>query len=149
MKKYFQNKTFLAGFVIVSMIVVFMVIGLILLPYDPAATDAFNKFQKASAEHLLGTDHLGRDVFSRLIVGTRNSLLVGLCVMLASARSLFGLNLNILLIIGFIIIINYVGNNIRSIVVFKNCFIAICFILNSIKRWIIKENKMLCCGFNS
>lgn len=82
MKKYFQNKTFLAGFVIVSMIVVFMVIGLILLPYDPAATDAFNKFQKASAEHLLGTDHLGRDVFSRLIVGTRNSLLVGLCVML-------------------------------------------------------------------
>ena len=63
MKKYFQNETFLAGFVIVSMIVVFMVIGLILLPYDPAATDAFNKFQKASAEHLLGTDHLGRDVF--------------------------------------------------------------------------------------
>ncbi|MCQ2573215.1 MAG: ABC transporter permease [Treponema sp.] len=82
MKKYFQNKTFLAGFVIVSLIVIYMFIGLIFLPYDPTATDAFNKFQKASAAHLLGTDHLGRDVFSRLIVGTRNSLLVGLCVMI-------------------------------------------------------------------
>lgn len=81
MKKYFRNKSFLAGFVIVSAIVLFMLIGLIFLPYDPTATDAVNKFQKISAAHLLGTDHLGRDVFSRLIVGTRNSLLVGLCVM--------------------------------------------------------------------
>ncbi len=81
MKKYFQNRTFLAGFIIVSAILTVMLLGLIFLPYDPAATEAMNKFQKISAKHLLGTDHLGRDVFSRLIVGTRNSLLVGLCVM--------------------------------------------------------------------
>jgi len=81
MKKYFQNRTFLAGFIIISLILIFMILGLIFLPYDPTATDAFNKFQKISKAHILGTDHLGRDVFSRLIVGTRNSLLVGLCVM--------------------------------------------------------------------
>jgi len=82
MKKYFQSKNFLAGFIIVSTIILFTLTALIFLPYDPAATDAVNKFQKASAAHILGTDHLGRDVFSRLIVGTRNSLLIGLCVMI-------------------------------------------------------------------
>lgn len=82
MKKYFQNKTFLAGFVIISVILIFTILGLIFLPYDPTATDAFNKFQKPSRLHILGTDNLGRDVFSRLIVGTRNSLFVGICVMI-------------------------------------------------------------------
>ena len=81
MKRYFQNKTFLAGFIIITSIMLFMILGLIFLPYDPAQTDALNKFQKISREHILGTDHLGRDIFSRLIVGTKNSLVVGISVM--------------------------------------------------------------------
>lgn len=81
MKKYFQNKTFLTGIIMVSFVVVFMIVGLIFLPYDPSATDAVNKFQGFSRAHILGTDHLGRDVFSRLVTGTRNSLVVGLSVM--------------------------------------------------------------------
>ena len=39
--------------------------------------DVYNKFQTFSPEHLLGTDHLGRDVFGRIIHGTRTALLMG------------------------------------------------------------------------
>ncbi|TKX29687.1 nickel ABC transporter permease subunit NikC [Campylobacter sp. MIT 12-5580] len=45
-----------------------------LLPYDPNAIDISNKFAPSSLTHLLGTDHLGRDVFTRLIYGARLSL---------------------------------------------------------------------------
>lgn len=45
---------------------------------DPAATDYTATLQAPSAAHLLGTDQLGRDLYSRLIHGTRPSLLIGL-----------------------------------------------------------------------
>lgn len=46
-------------------------------PYDPYTTDPYNKLMKPCAEHLCGTDDLGRDIFSRIIYGARVSLLVG------------------------------------------------------------------------
>jgi len=49
-------------------------------PYDPVAIDVFNKLQPPSKEHLLGTDELGRDVFSRVIYGTRLTLQAGLTI---------------------------------------------------------------------
>ena len=39
--------------------------------------DVYNKFQTADSEHWLGTDHLGRDVFGRIIHGTRTALVMG------------------------------------------------------------------------
>lgn len=44
------------------------------LPYDPQAIDLPARLQSASSEHWLGTDHLGRDIFSRLLAATRVSL---------------------------------------------------------------------------
>lgn len=46
--------------------------------HDPFSQDLFSLNAPPSAEHLLGTDHIGRDVFSRLIVGARLTLMVGL-----------------------------------------------------------------------
>lgn len=43
-------------------------------PYDPTAVDLTKRLLPMSGEHLLGTDHLGRDIFSRLIWGARASL---------------------------------------------------------------------------
>lgn len=43
-------------------------------PHDPTATDVINVFGGSSPSHLLGTDDTGRDILSRLIVGTRVSL---------------------------------------------------------------------------
>jgi ABC-type dipeptide/oligopeptide/nickel transport system permease subunit len=50
----------------------------VLAPYDPLQTDYAATQQAPTAQHLLGTDHLGRDVLSRIIFGTRITLLVSL-----------------------------------------------------------------------
>lgn len=46
-------------------------------PYDPEANDFTAMMQAPSWEHVLGTDQLGRDIFSRLVFGARTALLVG------------------------------------------------------------------------
>jgi len=56
----------------------------LLAPHDPTAIDLTNTLAGTSPTHLLGTDQLGRDVFSRLIVGTRTSLLGPLVVLIGS-----------------------------------------------------------------
>ena len=49
-----------------------------LTTYDPIATDAANTLAAPSREHWLGSDHLGRDIYSRIVHGARVSLVVGL-----------------------------------------------------------------------
>ena len=49
-----------------------------IVPYDPLEVDTDNYLQPPSAAHLFGTDNLGRDVFSRVLFGTRYSLVLGL-----------------------------------------------------------------------
>ncbi|WP_403022129.1 ABC transporter permease [Salinibacterium sp. GXW1014] len=49
----------------------------VLAPYDPAATDTSNILGAPSVQHPFGTDEAGRDVLSRVIFGTANSLLLG------------------------------------------------------------------------
>lgn len=48
--------------------------GPMLAPYDPLASDVANTLQSPSAAHWFGTDNLGRDIFSRVIVATRLDL---------------------------------------------------------------------------
>lgn len=61
-----------------------MVFAPYIAPYDPMAQDLLNRRQPPSLEHLMGTDHLGRDVFSRVLYGARPPMLVGaLAVVLA------------------------------------------------------------------
>ncbi|KAF1679152.1 nickel/cobalt ABC transporter permease [Veillonella sp. R32] len=55
-----------------------------LAPYDPYENNILMKFAPYSAEHWFGTDHLGRDIFSRLIYGIRPTLFLSLLTMLAT-----------------------------------------------------------------
>src|SRR5215467_5979973 len=64
----------LCGVVVLLLIAVF---GPLVAPYDPAAPSAA-RLQPPSLQHLMGTDNLGRDVFSRFLFGTRVSLFVGI-----------------------------------------------------------------------
>jgi peptide/nickel transport system permease protein len=60
-------------------IVVFVVVGIfapLISPYDPYEIDITNTLSKPSAEHWLGTDYSGRDILSRIIYGSRISLLI-------------------------------------------------------------------------
>lgn len=50
----------------------------LLSPYDPYFTDLTKAMQPPSAEHWFGLDNTGRDIFSRVLYGTRNTLLMGL-----------------------------------------------------------------------
>lgn len=70
------------GVVLISMIitVLFVIVAIfapLIAPYDPYATNYQAILSPPTAEHWLGTDQLGRDLLSRLIYGTRLSLLVG------------------------------------------------------------------------
>ena len=51
-------------------------LGYLVVPHDPLAVDPLASFLPPSADHLFGTDALGRDVFSRVIVGSRDILLI-------------------------------------------------------------------------
>lgn len=66
----------------------------VLAPCDPNQADPTAKFAEASREHLLGTDYLGRDLFSRVLRGGRNTM--GYAVFVASVSALVGISLGML-----------------------------------------------------
>lgn len=49
-----------------------------IVPYDPFYVDAINRLQPPSLQHLMGTDELGRDIFSRIVFGSRYFVLISL-----------------------------------------------------------------------
>jgi peptide/nickel transport system permease protein len=71
-----RSGTFLTGLVIVLFWVGCAIFGEHFAPYDPLADDIINALAPPSAEHWFGTDQIGRDVFSRVIVGSRDILTV-------------------------------------------------------------------------
>jgi peptide/nickel transport system permease protein len=80
-----RSKSFIAGAIIVGFWVLCAIFGELLVPKDPLASDPINDLLEPSADHWLGTDKLGRDVFSRVIVGARDILIVApLAVILAT-----------------------------------------------------------------
>ncbi|MER9371954.1 ABC transporter permease [Mesorhizobium sp. M0491] len=69
-------RTFLVGLAIVLFWVACALFGEHFAPYDPLADDIINALAPPSSEHWFGTDQIGRDVFSRVIVGSRDILTV-------------------------------------------------------------------------
>ncbi len=67
-----------AGGVLMLIMVVTALSADMLQSHDPIATDAVATLARPSADHWLGTDHLGRDIYSRIVHGARVSLIVGL-----------------------------------------------------------------------
>ena len=66
------------GVVILTVVVFVGVMAPVLAPYDPVAQVIGDELRPPSTSHLLGTDELGRDIFSRILYGARISLLVGI-----------------------------------------------------------------------
>ncbi len=73
----FRNKSAAVGLLIVAVIGITAVVGPSLAPYDPLIPAPLDRLQGMSSEHVLGTDSLGRDIFSRIIYGSRISLMIG------------------------------------------------------------------------
>ena len=84
------------GLFALAFLVIVLLAGLLaplIAPHDPMMVDMKNRLAPCSFEHLLGTDHLGRDLFSRLLYGARTSMGMALSVMLVTVGvgSLLGL----------------------------------------------------------
>jgi len=71
------NRRIIVGLALLVPMVVLAILGDIAAPYDPATTHVADRFADPGGKYLLGTDHLGRDLLSRVILGGRTSLLLG------------------------------------------------------------------------
>ncbi|PMR75773.1 ABC transporter permease [Billgrantia endophytica] len=71
-----DNPMTAVAFTLFLLIVGTAVLGPWIVPYDPLATDASRTLQAPSWQHWFGTDQLGRDVFSRVVVATRLDLMI-------------------------------------------------------------------------
>jgi peptide/nickel transport system permease protein len=76
-RRAFKHPSFVAGAAIVLMLVISATVSLFWSPYPVGDIDIPNKLAGPSAQHWFGTDSLGRDIASLLLVGSQNSLLVG------------------------------------------------------------------------
>lgn len=73
-----QNKLAVISAVVILLIILAAVFAPVIAPYGYSEQDLVNRLQAPSLKHLLGTDELGRDVFSRLLYGARLSLVIGI-----------------------------------------------------------------------
>lgn len=72
-----RHKSFAAGALLTLLLVAAALLSLLWQPYPPAEIDIPSKLQPPSAAHWFGTDSLGRDIASQLLVGAQNSIVVG------------------------------------------------------------------------
>jgi peptide/nickel transport system permease protein len=77
LRRFMRNPIAVIGVIALLITVLASVLAPIVSPYPPTAIDLTNVRQPPSADHLLGTDSTGRDVFSRLLAGGQISLMVG------------------------------------------------------------------------
>jgi peptide/nickel transport system permease protein len=72
----------LVGLVVIVIVLAVMVFAPLLAPYDPNAVSLGRRLAPPSAAHWFGTDEVGRDIFSRVLYGSRQSVSVGFFVVL-------------------------------------------------------------------
>jgi peptide/nickel transport system permease protein len=75
--KALRHPSFAIGALLVGLLLAATLLSLLWSPYPPADIDIANKLAPPSAAHWLGTDSLGRDIASQLLVGAQNSIVVG------------------------------------------------------------------------
>lgn len=74
----------MVGFLIIGVVLIMAIAAPAIAPYDPLKAEFKSVLKAPSMKHLMGTDYIGRDVFSRVIFGSRISLEVGLIAVLIS-----------------------------------------------------------------
>ncbi len=80
LRKFLGNKLAIMGLILLLFFIVVALLAPYIAPYEPAKVDLLSSNKGPSAAHWLGTDNIGRDVFSRLLYGSRVSLVVGFSV---------------------------------------------------------------------
>jgi peptide/nickel transport system permease protein len=83
-RRFRRNKLAMVGLVVVGILVLLSLIQPIISPYDPWEQNLLNTLATPDSDHLMGTDSLGRDLYSELLYGLKLALIVGICTMLGS-----------------------------------------------------------------
>ena len=78
LKKIMKDPYLVAGSVITGIVLLVIILGLFWMPYEPTKMSAAEKLQGISFRHIMGTDNMGRDVFSRVMYGSRVTLLIAI-----------------------------------------------------------------------
>lgn len=86
-KRFKRNPTALIGLGIVCVLILIAIFAPLIAPYDYTTQDYSAMMLKPSAQHLFGTDQFGRDIFSRVIYGTRYSLVIAMFCTIAALFS--------------------------------------------------------------
>ena len=76
-KAFRRNRPAMAGLIILATLVLMAVAAPLLTPYDPVGQELGQALERPSVAHPFGTDHLGRDILSRILHGARISLFIG------------------------------------------------------------------------
>ncbi|KIY22455.1 diguanylate cyclase [Mesobacillus subterraneus] len=76
--RFFQNKMAVAGGIFTFLLIIIAIFAPVVAPYNPSEQDYAKFLQSPNAENLLGTDELGRDIFTRIIYGARVSIEAGI-----------------------------------------------------------------------
>ena len=85
MNRFFRkNKLAAVGFVIIASLTLVALFAPWILPYDPSVQDLATRLEAPTWDHPFGNDELGRDILSRVLLGTRVSMRVGATVVLLS-----------------------------------------------------------------
>lgn len=82
LKQLIKNKTALCCIVLITLIIILGILAPYIAPFDPNKVRIVRKYASMSGEHWLGCDHLGRDIFSRLLYGIRSTLFLSLLTMI-------------------------------------------------------------------
>lgn len=80
-----RSRSLTLGSCLVLLVVLAALLAPLLAPYDPVASNFRGRLIPPGMEHWFGTDHFGRDLFSRVLYGARISFLIGGCVVLFNA----------------------------------------------------------------
>ena len=78
LKKLLKNPYVLIGGIIMGLVLLMIIVGCFWMPYEPTKMSASEKLQGISFKHIMGTDNMGRDVFSRVMYGSRVTLLIAI-----------------------------------------------------------------------
>ena len=114
---FFSRKIVIFGLAVLLLLVITAIFAPLMAPYDPYKQDMRNTLQQPNTQHWLGTDALGRDTLSRLIYGSRTTLLVGF------VTTAFGATVGVLLGL----IAGYFSNTIINMVIMRIMDLLISF----------------------
>lgn len=80
LKRFLANRSFVVGGILFLLVVLIALLADVIAPFDPLKNNFRYRLGAPNASHLFGTDNFGRDVLSRVLHGSRVSLLIGLLV---------------------------------------------------------------------